>query len=269
MTEEVKTAEPAPITPTEPEKTEQKPKPPGYEPVDFDALNLTPEQRAAIEPRIRYLYGNLKKGEGERTELRAYLDRLQKDIDARILPLEKQQTESKEAQYTAAIKLARDEGRVEDELKLTKELHKLGEPEPKPLPKKETEFWKPAVESWASEVDHENNLKRPWLAPDHPEHELALGKVHKLNLEWQQQGLEINPSTLPLFLNQLEQRMTKTNGARQPPAVLPTSQARPPAPKSTDLTAEEKYTADRMLSHIKEPEERYRRYASHRVIRNR
>src|SRR6185369_15480694 len=106
-------------------KTEAPPKPDkpaGYYPVNFDELGLTPEQRAQIEPRVRYLYGNLKAGEKERNELRRWNDDLQKAIDERITPLEKEREVTREVQLTEAIKQARQLGDVETEAKLMKEL---------------------------------------------------------------------------------------------------------------------------------------------------
>lgn len=275
MTEQTPTTETAPVTPPVTEqKTETPPerqRPPGYEPVDFDKLNLTPEQRAAIEPRVRYLYGNLKKGEAERAELRKYMDDLQRDIDERIKPLETEKVQNDEARLTHAIKQARDEGRVEDELKLTKELHKVTEPKPEPKKTEPDTFTqlKGPIEAWAGELDDRGNLRRPWIAEDHPDHELAQGKLMSLAKEWERAGHKIGPENFPIFAQQLEARMGKPNGQARTAAVLSTSQQTPPAQKAGDLTSEEKHFADRTLGHIKDPVERYRRYASHKVIRTR
>lgn len=253
--------------------SEQKARPAGYEPIDFEKLNLTPEQRAAIEPRIHYLYGNVQAGKREREELRKWNEQLQRDIDdakQRIQPLEKAQSEDRAARLANALKAAREAGDTHSEVLILKEIAKNDEPpkeEPKPAPKPAGfELLRPTVEVWAQEIGEDGNLKRPWLAPDHPDHELAQGRLVSLTQEWQRSGLEVTPQTLPIFLGQLEAKMGKANGHKPATAgVLSTSQHRSPAKKDTGLSIEEKHHADRIMTHIKEPEERYKRYAAQKA----
>ena len=80
------------------------------------------------------------------------------------------------------------------------------------------------------------------------------------------QGMQINPGTLPMFLNQLDARMTRTNGAARTAAVLPTGQTKPPQPKSSELSQDEKYFADKTMGYIKDPAERYKRYAAQKSV---
>lgn len=263
-TETATTETPAPKPP------EAKPRPAGYEPVDFDALNLTPEQRAAIEPRIHYLFGNVQAGKREREELRQWNERLQKDIESqekRIQPLEQAQTEDRTARLAAALRTARDTGDVATEVMLLKEIAK---PETKPekpetkAPANGFEPLRPSVEAWAQETDDTGNLKRPWLAPDSPEHILAQGQLVQLTQDWQRSGMEVTPQTLPIFLQQLEAKMgRKPNGHAQ--TVLSTSQTRPPAKKTGDLTIEEMHHADKIMTHIKDRDERHKRYAAQKA----
>jgi len=191
-------------------------------------------------------------------------DDLQKRIDetnARIAPLEEARVQDRNAILKAQLKAARDEGRVDDEVEILKE---LARPEPKPEAKPANGFetLKTPVETWAAEVDHDGNLRRPWLAPDHPDHELAQGKLMSLVNEWQRSGLSVTPQTFPLFAQQLEAKMGKPNGATRSPAVLGTSQVRAPAKKETDLTPEQRHYADKTMAHVQDQKERYRRYAA-------
>lgn len=267
MTEETKVETPAAVVPpvAEPEKT----RPPGYEPVDWDALGLTPEQKAAVDTRTRYLYHQVKAGKEEREGLRKHNDDLQKAIDERLARLETDKTEDTKARTVQAIKAARDEGRVEDELKLVGQLHSLDKPPEKKPEKTETEFWREPMTKWAQEIGEDGNLKRPWLQENHPDRADAYGKFWVLSEELEKQGLTVNAQTLPTVLMEMDRRMQKPNGAAKTPAVLSTSQMKGPAPKADELTAEEKYTADRMLAHHKDPAERYRRYAAQKSARAR
>lgn len=265
MTEETKTEEKTEEVKTEAVKTEEKPRRPGYDPVDFEELNLTPEQREKVEPRIKYLYGNLKAGEKERAELRKWNDKLQESIDeqnARLAKLETSKVEDERTKIENEIVAAREEGRTREELQLQRRLADLDKkPEPKPEKKVEQEFWKEPLESWAAEVDPQGNLRRPWLALDHPDHEVANGKTLTLFNEWKASGLQVTQQTLPMFLQQLDSRMVRTNG-KAAPTVLPTSQTKGPASKDPELTTEEKFFADRTMQHVPDQKERYRRYAA-------
>lgn len=249
-------------------KTEEKTHPPGYEPVDWDALGLTPEQKAVVDTRTRYLYHQVRAGKEEREGLRKHNDDLQKAIDERLATLEKAKAADQEAQLTQEIVKARDEGRVTDELKLQRELNTLATP--KEAPKTETkDWWKEPTIKWAGEVDRENKVLRPWLMEDHPDNPRALGTFFKLKTQWETEGRALNEQTLPFLLAELDMHMTKANGALKSPAVLSTSQIKAPAQKDTDLTAEEKYTADRTMTHVKDQTERYRRYAAQKSLMRR
>ena len=269
MTEENKTPAVTPPAAETPPATETPAKvhPPGYEPVDFDALGLTPEQKATVETRTRYLYHQVRAGKEERESLRKHNDDLQRAIDERLATLEKAKVADQEVQITQAIKTARDEGRVEDELKLTRQLNSLEAPKPKAEPKtEEKDWWKEPAEKWAVEVDQENKLIRPWIIPAHPDNARATGTLFKIKERWEQEGRELNKSTLPFLLTELDMHMKGTNGATPPQTVLSTSQVRAPAPKDTELTAEEKYFADRTMAHVADSKERYRRYAAQRAL---
>ena len=91
--------------------------------------------------------------------------------------------------------------------------------------------------------------------------------LFKIKERWEQDGRALNESTLPFLLMELDTHMTKPNGQMKTAAVLSTSQMKGPAPKDTELTAEEKYTADRMMTHVPDQAERYRRYAAQKSIK--
>jgi|CXWL01.1.fsa_nt_gi hypothetical protein len=263
MTEETKTETPSAVVPPVAEPTE-KPRPPGYEPVDWDALGLTPEQKTAVDTRTRYLYHQVKAGKEEREGLRKHNDDLQKAIDERLARLETDKTEDTKAKITQAIKNARDEGRVEDELKLVSQLTSLDKPLAKPEAKP-VEWWKAGAEKWAVETNENGELKRPWIIPDSPDNPKATGLLFKIKERWEQEGRSLNESTLPFLLMELDNHMQKPNGAARTPAVLSTSQMKGPAQKD-ELTAEEKFHADRMLAHRKDPADRYKAYAAQKAL---
>lgn len=263
MTEETKVETPAPpvATETPPAPTH----PPGYEPVDFDKLGLTPEQKAVVEARTRYLYHQVKAGKEERTEFRKHNDDLQKAVDeqnARLASLEKDKTEDAKVKITQAIKTARDEGRVEDELKLVGQLNGLEKPPEKEAPKANGDWWKAGTEKWAVETNESGELKRQWIIPNHPDNARATGMLFKIKERWEQERRPLNESTLPFLLTELDMAMGRVKPNGSSPAVLSTSQVKGPAPKGTELSQEQKFFADRTMQHVKDPVERYRRYAS-------
>jgi hypothetical protein len=261
MTEETQVTETKVEAPPPEAKVEaEKPKPPGYDPVDWDAIGLTPEQKAVVDARTRYLYHQVRAGKEERSEFRKHNDELQ----ARLEALEKDKVENTKTAITQAIKQARDEGRVEDELKLVGQLNSLDKPKEE-KPKVNEEWWKTSAERWAVETSETGELKRPWIVPNHPDNPKATGLLFKIKERWEQEGRALNESTLPFLLMELDQNMQKPGGPKTP-AVLGTSQTKGPAPKETELTGEEKYFADRTMSHIKDPADRYKRYAAQKAL---
>lgn len=258
--------------PAEPKpEPEQKPwvKPPGYDPVDLDSLGIPEDKQGPIKERFNHLYVQVKGSKEENRELRKHLDQLTEAIDKRFVPLEQTQTEDREARLLAAAKSAREEGRVEDELKITKELLKPKEAPPEPKPKAPgVEAYVEAAQGWATERGDDGNLRRPWIQEDHPDNVRALGTMHKIRESWQRRGIELTPQTMPLFLNEIDGAMAKTNGKAAPTqAVLSTSQVRPPPPKDQmELSQDEKYVADRLYSHVKEPAKRYEAYGKSRQL---
>ena len=242
-------------------ETTEKPKPVGYEPVDWDAIGLTPEQKAVVDARTRYLYHQVKAGKEERTEFRKHNDELQSRLEA----LEKDKVENAKTSITQAIKAARDEGRVEDELKLVGQLNSLDKLVEKKPEKTNGEWWKASTEKWAVETNESGELKRPWIIPDNPDNARATGLLFKIKERWEQEGRALNESTLPFLLMELDNNMQKPAPAKTP-AVLSTSQMKGPAPKDQELSSEEKYFADRTMAHIKDPTERYRRYSAQKAL---
>jgi hypothetical protein len=269
MTEEAKVETPAAEAP--PVVTETKTHPPGYEPVDFDAIGLTPEQKAIVETRTRYLYHQVKAGKEERTEFRRHNDELQKAIDeqnARLAALEKDKTEDAKVKITQAIRTARDEGRVEEELELTRKLNGLDAPKVE-TPKANGDWWKAGTEKWAVETNDSGELKRQWVIPNHPDNARATGMLFKIKERWEQEGRALNQSTLPFLLTELDMAMGAAKPSGSSPAVLSTSQVKGPAPKGTELSQDEKMFADKTMQHVKDQAERYRRYATQRDAKGR
>lgn len=258
MTEETQVTETKPAETPPPEAVTnpvaEKPKPLGYEPVDWDAIGLTPEQKAVVDARTRYLYHQVKAGKEERSEFRKHNDELQ----ARLEALEKDKVENTKAQLTEAIKNARNEGRVEEELQLVGKLNSLDKP--KEQPKTNGEWWKQSTEKWAVELNESGELKRPWILPDNPDNARATGLLFKIKDRWESEGRPLNESTLPFLLQELDSHMTKPAQPKTA-AVLSTSQMKGP-PQKDGLTQEQKFFADRTMRHITDPAERYKRYAA-------
>lgn len=246
MTETTETTEKPPETKPEPQ---QWTKPPGYDPVDLDALGITePEKKAAIEARFRHLYTQAKTAsevKRENRELREHLDKLTEAVEK----IQAKDFEQERANTLQQIKLARDEGRVEDEVKLLAGLNKV---EPKvEKPEVKTEDYVKAAQGWASETNPDGTLKRPWILEDHPDNTVALGVLHKVRAEWAQKGIEITPQTTPLLLDEIDKRMTKTQAKPTAPQVLATSQVRPQKkPDDVELNQDQKLAARRLYSHL-------------------
>jgi hypothetical protein len=77
-----------------------------------------------------------------------------------------------------------------------------------------------------------------------------LGILHKTRDEWTKRGWEITPQTMPLLLNEIDQKMAKP-AKPQAATVLSTSQVRPPAKtEEVELNQEQKHTARRLYSHL-------------------
>lgn len=262
---EQKPAETPPPQAVVAETPAEKPKPPGYDPVDWDALGLTPEQKAAVDTRTRYLYHQVKAGKEERETLRKHNDDLQKAIDERLARIEADKVEDTKAKITQAIKSARDEGRVEDELKLVGQLNSLEKPVEKKPEKSNGDWWKASAEKWAVETNENGELKRPWIIPSNPDNARATGLLFKIKERWEQEGRELNESTLPFLLMELDNSMQRAP-APKTAAVLGTSQMKGPPSKDQELTGEEKHAADRTMAHVKDPAERYRRYAAQKAL---
>lgn len=262
-TTETKSPETPAVTTEAPAQTWQKP--PGYDPVDLDALGVTPEAKGAIEARIRHLYSQAKAGteaKREARELREHLEKLTPVVEQLAA---RDTARTKETIETEIVR-ARDEGRVRDELKLQQELTAISTPKVEaPKEKKvEPEVYVEAAQGWATETNADGTLKRPWIQEDHPDNVMALGHLHRIRDEWTRKGWEINPQTMPILLTEIDQRMSSRTQPRQTTtAVLPTSQVRPQA--KTDeitLTQDQKYVAERLYGHIKEPAKRHEAYAN-------
>lgn len=266
MTEQTKESE---TPPEKPPETAEKPvaaqtwqKPPGYDPIDYEKIGLTPEQRQVVEARFNHLYAQAKSGTEAKRELREVREHLDK-LTPVVNQLAERTARDEEARVAFALKQARETGDTETEIKLLRAVSEP-KPEPKPEPKKDvTQDIVKAAEGWASETGDDGTLKRPWIMPTHPDHDRAMGTLFRLKNEWEAGGREIRPETMPFFLSEIDRRMgPKPNGARQP-AVLSTAQIQPKAKTDEiELSEAEKFTANRLYSHLPDEKKRIEAYAN-------
>lgn len=245
-------------------------KPPGYDPVDLDALGVTPEAKGVIEARIRHLYSQAKAGteaKREARELREHLEKLTPVVEQ----LAAKDTARTKATIEDEIVQARGNGDVRREIQLQQELSTLTTPKvEKPEPKTPTDDYVRAAQGWASETNVDGTLKRPWILEDHPDNTVALGILHKVRNEWQQKGIEINPQTMPLLLSEMDQRMSaRATPKPQTAAVLSTSQMQPPKKQDEiELDQAQKFSAERLYAHLP-PAKAHEAYAnSLKVLRS-
>lgn len=229
-------------------------KPPGYDPVDLNELGIPPEKQGPIQERFRHLYSQAKAGTEAKREARELREHLEK-----LTPVVEQLVQKDTARTKATIENeiieARGQNDVRREIQLQQELSTLTAPKPepeKPKPEVPTEAYVEAAQGWATETNADGTLKRPWIAEDHPQNVEALGHLHKVRDEWARRKIEITPQTMPLLLNEIDQRMAK-HVAPKPTAaaVLSTSQVRPQAkPDEIELNQDQKHTARRLYSHL-------------------
>lgn len=269
---ETTTEKPAEIAPS-PAEIQQPPaqtwqKPPGYDPVDLSTLvtegKLSAEAVPIIEARFRHLYSQAKSGTEAKRKARELEEHLEK-LTPVVEQLAARDTARTKETIETEIVRARDEGRVRDELKLQQELTALSTPRVDPPKEKkvEPEVYVEAAQGWASETNADGTLKRPWIQENHPDNVMALGHLHRIRDEWTRKGWEITPQTMPVLLTEIDQRMASRVQPRQTTAVLSTSQVRPQT--KTDeivLTQDQKYVAERLYGHIKEPAKRHEAYAN-------
>ena len=248
---------------TQEAEVKQEEKPAGYNPVDVKTA--TPEE---IEARIKHLYGQnrdlmkeTRASKKELSEIKAWKEQLEsrqevQAVDTEITHLMQQRKEAR---------MAGDDDRVDEindkiaELKSEKKLAMKSEVRSKPE-ENEEEIDQAVIQDmqaaslWGDELSDDGTFLRPWAQRSHKRYSDAISELNKIYYDPANANKTIEEK-LAILERKMSPKTASTN-------VLGKGNApRTSGDKAPQLTADQKKWADRMYERIKDPNERYKRYA--------
>lgn len=242
----------------EAEKPEaDKPRPEGWETVDFKA---DPPEK--VEARFKRIYGQLKHREDVEKQLikdnRALMERLSKIEKAK----EDETRNASLADVEKRIAKANEEGNYDEAAKLTRFLAReeaaAVRPKETPKPKEQPAGVHPdafVAEAWSSETDDSGKPVRPWARTGHPQNADAMELMAAVF-----EDPRYADKPVMTQLREMERRFKAKFAKPTASSVLDGSgDNRPGADKVVDLSNEQKAVARALFDHLK-PADAYKAY---------
>ncbi len=232
---------------------------------------------SAQQQRFNRMYAQVKTLEGANKQLmsdnRTLLERMvtleeqftKKEVNDASNKLRKAKIEAMQlGDYDKAAEIDEQIGDLKDKIRITKEeAEKAKKEAEKKAAAPEAQITDEQMErlkAWALEKDANDNLVRPYVAPNHPDHKKFLRAADYVltdpDLEHMTDAEAF--ARVDQLLEVVGLRKTANGASRKPTSAVLSSQAPNPKRVSVQLTAAQKYVASKMFRDKPDPEAAYR-----------